>query len=157
MNRIPKQSLAGAWCLVFVGALAGCAGPPVSEDEVRREVALALEAQAEAWNVWDLDAFLATYEEDLLFASSGRLLRGRHRLEQRYRENYGEEGRGVLSFSDLEVILLGPKSALALGRYHLDNAGARSRGQFSLVMRDGPEGWKILHDHTSAEPAPDGP
>lgn len=142
-----------AWPLIL--SLLACATPlveaPQSDQQVQRAIEAALGTQAAAWNRWDLDAFLSTYEEGLLFASSGRLLEGRDLLEARYRENYGEEGRGVLRFSDLRVTRLGPDSALALGRYHLDHEGEESSGQFSLVFRKNEAGWQIYHDHTSAE------
>ena len=32
--------------------------------------------------------------------------------------------------------------------------GAKPGGLFTLIFRKFPEGWKIVHDHTSAEEAP---
>jgi len=147
--RAAAVRLLSAFTMAFV---VSCGTPRADPDgTMRPSIHEALDQQAAAWNRWDLDAFLATYEEDLLFASSGKLLRGRDLLERRYRENYGEEGRGVLSFSDLEITSLGPDAALTLGRYHLQKPEGAAHGQFSLVFRRGEQGWRIFHDHSSAE------
>ena len=83
--------------------------------------------------------------------SGGRLLEGRDRLEERYRTDYPPERRGRLSFSDLRVIRLGPDAALAIGRFHLEQSAGSEHGLFTVVFRRGPDGWRILHDHSSGE------
>jgi ketosteroid isomerase-like protein len=59
---------------------------------------------------------------------------------------------GTLDFSGLEFRFLGPDSALVLGRWHLKRGGETGDigGVFSLVLQRFPEGWRIIHDHTSA-------
>jgi ketosteroid isomerase-like protein len=65
---------------------------------------------------------------------------------------------GVLTFTDIEVRLLPGSCAVAefatvTGRFHLDRTAhgeaKKDDGIFSLVWRKGPQGWKILLDHTS--------
>ena len=57
---------------------------------------------------------------------------------------------GTLDFSGLEFRFLGPDSAL-VRRWHLKGAAdADIGGVFSLVWQRFPEGWRIIHDHTSA-------
>jgi ketosteroid isomerase-like protein len=65
---------------------------------------------------------------------------------------------GTLSYSDLDVRLLPDgcgknEIALVTGKFHLERAahGAAKKddGIFSLVWRKGPQGWKIILDHTS--------
>ena len=57
---------------------------------------------------------------------------------------------GRLRFDDLEVQLLGPDAALARGRWHLVmKDGSEPNGLFTLIVRLFPDGWKIVHDHTS--------
>ena len=65
---------------------------------------------------------------------------------------------GQLAFSDLNIELLGPDSALVRGRWNLqiEKAGAEKEdlgGLFTLILRKKPEGWRIVHDHTSAKQA----
>jgi ketosteroid isomerase-like protein len=57
---------------------------------------------------------------------------------------------GTLTFSDLEIEPLGPDSAVALGRWDLKRANNNPHGRFTLVFRHTPDGWRIVHDHTSA-------
>ncbi len=56
---------------------------------------------------------------------------------------------GQLTFSELEFRFLGPDAALMLGRWHLKREKDDIGGVFSLVWQRFPEGWKIVHDHTS--------
>jgi len=35
-----------------------------------------------------------------------------------------------------------------------DRETAAHRGVFSVVLERRPDGWKVIHDHTSAEPKP---
>jgi ketosteroid isomerase-like protein len=58
---------------------------------------------------------------------------------------------GRLAFSGLEVVVLGPDAALARGRWQLlMSDGKRPGGLFTLILRKLPEGWRIIHDHTSS-------
>jgi ketosteroid isomerase-like protein len=61
---------------------------------------------------------------------------------------------GSLTFSDLEITLIGPDAAVALGRWQLKRAQDQPHGRFTLIFRHLPEGWRIVHDHTSAAPLP---
>jgi beta-aspartyl-peptidase (threonine type) len=38
-----------------------------------------------------------------------------------------------------------------LGRWHLKRAKDAPGGVFTLVFQHFPEGWRIVHDHTSAD------
>jgi ketosteroid isomerase-like protein len=71
---------------------------------------------------------------------------------ERYRKRYLAEGRemGTLQFSDLDVESLGGDSAFVRGAWQLTTAdGKNPHGLFTLIFRRFPEGWKIIHDHTS--------
>jgi beta-aspartyl-peptidase (threonine type) len=58
---------------------------------------------------------------------------------------------GQLKFSDLRIEMLGPESAFVRGSFHLTMSdGKTPHGIFTLVFRRFPDGWKIIHDHTSA-------
>ena len=59
---------------------------------------------------------------------------------------------GTLTFTNLAVRTLNPDIAVVTGNFHLERtAGKREQdsGIFSLVFRKGPDGWKIVLDHTS--------
>jgi ketosteroid isomerase-like protein len=59
---------------------------------------------------------------------------------------------GKLAFSDLEITLLSSDSAVASGRWTLKRANDQPHGRFTLILKRLPEGWRIVHDHTSAAP-----
>jgi beta-aspartyl-peptidase (threonine type) len=114
-----------------------------------------LEMQAEAWNRGDLEGFLAGYwnSPNLTFAGAGGITRGWAAVRERYRRSYpGRGAMGRLTFSDLEITELGPAAVFVLGRWQLERAEDRPGGVFTLIVREFPEGWRIVHDHTSAFP-----
>ncbi len=65
-------------------------------------------------------------------------------------KNYPDRAAmGQLDFSGLEFHFLGTDAALVLGHWHLARAHGDIGGVFSLVWQRFPEGWRIIHDHTS--------
>jgi ketosteroid isomerase-like protein len=112
-----------------------------------------LDAQQAAWNEGNVDAFLEGYwhSSDLTFSGSGGIARGWDGVLARYKKNYPDRATmGQLDFSDLEFHFLGKDAALVLGHWHLSRAQGDIGGVFSLVWQRFPEGWRIIHDHTSA-------
>ena len=59
---------------------------------------------------------------------------------------------GTLTFSDLTVEPLAPDAALARGRWKVEWENRSAGGLFTLLLRKYPDGWRIVHDHTSAAP-----
>lgn len=116
-----------------------------------------LDTQVAAWNRGDIEAFMQGYwkSERTTFAGSGGILRGWQALLQRYRRSYPDRAAmGRLEFRELEISLLAPDSALILGRWRLEREKDSPGGVFTLVARRLPEGWRIVHDHTSAVAPP---
>ncbi len=112
-----------------------------------------LERQDGAWNRGDLDAFMDGYwnSPDLTFFSGNQDRHGWDATLEHYRQRYQAEGRemGHLTFSDLTIELLGPDSAFVRGRWQVITEKETLGGLFTLVFRKKPEGWRIVHDHTS--------
>jgi ketosteroid isomerase-like protein len=114
-----------------------------------------LRTQQEAWNHHDLDGFMAGYwkSADLTFFSGAKQTSGWQGTLDRYRAKYSGPGNemGKLEFSDLRIEILGPNAAFVRGAWHLTMSdGKTPHGIFTLVFRRFPDGWKIVHDHTSA-------
>jgi len=114
-----------------------------------------LERQQEAWNHHDLESIMAGYwnSPELTFFSGAKIYSGWQSTLERYRKTYQSEGRemGKLEFSDLKIEALAPDAALVRGAWHLTMSdGKTPHGWFTLVFRKFPDGWKIIHDHTSA-------
>jgi ketosteroid isomerase-like protein len=152
MRRVIVLMLA---CLC--GGFVACAQSP-AEDEAA--IRAAMKAQAEAWNRADIPAFMQEYEDSPDTTFIGLTLRkGYQPILKRYQENYTtREQMGVLTFNDLDVRLLPDgcgkaEIALVTGKFHLERAAKgeakKDDGIFSLVWRKGPQGWKIVLDHTS--------
>jgi beta-aspartyl-peptidase (threonine type) len=61
---------------------------------------------------------------------------------------------GKLVFQIDTIDPVGADGAVALGTWILTGSPSDGRGIFSLVLERRPEGWRIIHDHTSSAPAP---
>jgi ketosteroid isomerase-like protein len=113
-----------------------------------------LHTQQSAWNRHDLDAFMTGYwnSPDLTFFSGGKEQHGWQATIDRYKATYTSPGHemGTLDFSDLRIEPLGPDAAFVRGAWKLTlSDGKTPHGLFTLIFRKFPDGWKIIHDHTS--------
>ena len=146
-----------ALALSFIGQRRLIPKPAEGREADRQAISAVLNAQQTAWNRGDVDAFLAGYwhSPELTFSGSSGVARGWDGVLTRYKKNYPDRAAmGQLDFSDLEFRFLGPDAALVLGRWHLKRETDDLGGVFTLVWQRFPEGWKIIHDHTSAVAAP---
>jgi ketosteroid isomerase-like protein len=112
-----------------------------------------LDNQVAAWNKKDLEGFMSGYwkSPELTFFGGKEITRGWQATLERYRKKYQSEGKemGTLSFTDLEVQTF-DAMAFARGRWHLKfSDGKTAEGLFSLILKKLPEGWRIVHDHSS--------
>ncbi|HEX6190644.1 MAG TPA: SgcJ/EcaC family oxidoreductase [Pyrinomonadaceae bacterium] len=111
-----------------------------------------LDAQVAAWNRGDLEGYMDGYQRspDIVFISGDRVTRGWKTVLERYKRSYDtREKMGVLTFSDVEITMLGKDTAIVLGRWQL-RAKGEPRGRFTLLFRKTRDGWRIVHDHTSS-------
>jgi uncharacterized protein (TIGR02246 family) len=113
-----------------------------------------LQQQVDAWNRGDVTTFMTTYEDspDTTFVGD-KVEHGYAQILERYRRNYGTPAAmGKLKFSNLEIRVLDTHYAIATGNFHLDRnaaGGGNADGIFSLMLRKGPAGWKIILDHSN--------
>ena len=125
--------------------------PPNSVAEIQS----VLSAQQDAWNRGDIDAFMNGYAQSAstVFVSEDEVRRGWETVRDRYRIRYSDRAKmGTLSFSNIEVTMLSPDAAVVLGLWRLERANDEPHGRFTLIFKRLPEGWRIVHDHTSAAP-----
>ena len=118
----------------------------------REDVMTVLALQAQAWNSGDIQGYMQGYwkSDSLLFTSGGTIQRGWKATLEKYKHSYDtKEKMGKLDFSDLEIYLLSPTSAWVLGHWELQRTTDHPSGVFTLILRKFPDGWKIIHDHTS--------
>ncbi|HEX7960973.1 MAG TPA: nuclear transport factor 2 family protein [Terriglobales bacterium] len=124
--------------------------------QAEQQITATLHAQVEAWNRGDLDGFMHGYwnSPDLTFFSGATVTKGWQPTLDRYRKRYQSAGNemGKLDFDDLQITLFDADSAIVRGRWKLTMSnGKQPGGLFTLILRRKPEGWRIIHDHTSAE------
>jgi ketosteroid isomerase-like protein len=111
-----------------------------------------LSTQQAAWNKGDIDTFMRGYwkSPNVRFISGDKITTGWNETLARYHQRYPTRDRmGQLTFSDLDVTMLGPESALVVGRWKLLRAGDTPHGVFSLTFRKIDGNWVIAVDHTS--------
>lgn len=138
-------------CAVLITALVYAAPGEPSNDAA--EIQSILTAQQEAWNRGDIDAFMNGYARSpsTVFVSEDEVRRGWETVRDRYRAKYSDrEKMGTLGFSEIEVTMLSPDAAVVLGRWRLKRGNDEPHGRFTLIFKHLPEGWRIIHDQTSA-------
>ncbi len=136
--------------LLFAGALFAQQNPAA-------DIPALLDKQADAWNRGDIAGYMETYWKSgrTVFVGSSGVTRGWENVLRRYQKTYpNQRAMGTLSFSDLEVQMLAPDAALALGHWQLKRENDEPGGYFTLVLRKFPQGWRIVHDHSSAVTKP---
>jgi uncharacterized protein (TIGR02246 family) len=144
------RTVAACVLLVLLPTLAVAAEP---DTEARTAIRKLLDDQAAAWNKGDLEGFMKGYwkSDKLTFFSGNTRTAGWDATLERYRKKYQGKGKemGKLTFSEVEIELLGPDAAVVRGRFTLVTAAGKPTGLFTLLLRKLPEGWRIVHDHTS--------
>lgn len=118
------------------------------------EIRKVLDDQQAAWNRGDIPAFMTGYANSAETTFVGTdVSKGYAAVLQRYQKKYASKAAmGTLTFSGVEVRMLGEAHAVAVGRFHLERTaegGGPASGIYSLVFEKTAAGWKIILDHTS--------
>lgn len=150
--------------VLLIAQLANRNGPSANRRQkagIEQSIKHVLVSQVEAWNQGKLEGYMQGYwrSPDLTFFSGGTVTKGWEPTLERYRKRYQGEGKemGHLEFSDLAIDPLGRNAAVVTGKWQLIMSGQKTpdgkqpHGLFTLIFKRMPEGWKIVHDHTSAE------
>ena len=149
-----RRSLVVALVLVLLGVQgASGAGSGAAASGAEKAIRGVLDAQAAAWNRGDLPGFMGGYwrSPELTFYSGNGVTSGWDATLARYQKRYQSPGTemGKLDFSDLEIHPSGDMAWVG-GHWHLKMSGGKDLGGvFTLIFRKFPDGWKIVHDHTS--------
>ena len=144
--------------LLAAWMLSACTGPasssrPEPSPHVADSVRAVLDAQVAAWNRGAVRGFMDGYArtDSLRFVSGGTVRMGWQAALDGYERGYPDaEAMGTLRFDSLDVQVLAPEWAMVFGRWHLQRAADAPNGLFTLLFHKRPEGWRIVHDHTSA-------
>ncbi|HEU5414557.1 MAG TPA: nuclear transport factor 2 family protein [Candidatus Angelobacter sp.] len=124
--------------------------------QLKQGIKHVLISQVDAWNHGNLENFMEGYwrSPELTFFSGATVTKGWEPTLARYQQRYKSAGKemGHLEFQDLDVNLLSRRSAVVTGTWKLTMSdGKTPHGLFTLIFMRFPEGWRIVHDHTSAE------
>ena len=134
---------------LFLSAVSAFAQTDKTTSSIRK----VMDDQAAAWNRGDIDAFMSIgywRSEKLTFVSGTKVTRGWQQTLDNYKKGYNSRAKmGVLTFSDLEISLLGKDAAVVLGSWALKRENDAPGGKFTLTFRKFKEGWRIIMDHTS--------
>jgi uncharacterized protein (TIGR02246 family) len=148
-------------CFLAVYALTGTAAVARGEQQKNAgaitEIRAVLHAQQDAWNRGDIDGFMNGYARSgsTTFVSEDAVRRGWENVRERYLKKYSDRAKmGLLTFSDLEITLVSADAAVVLGHWKLKRTQDRPHGRFTLIFRKTADGWRIVHDHTSAAVPP---
>ncbi len=129
-----------------------CATVALSNESQKQMIASVLDHQVQAWNKGDIAGYMQGYwhSDSLIFTSGGSVNRGWRATLEKYSGKYdSKEKMGTLVFSNMEIFSLSENAAWVLGRWELQRSTDHPHGIFTLVFRRFPDGWKIVHDHTS--------
>src|SRR5689334_12257259 len=147
-----------ALAFAFVIALVACGPKPAPKRAFapadRDAVKALLEMQVAAWNKGDFDGYMAGYARTdwIIFTSGAKIRRGWQTTYDTFRDKYAKDpsAMGKLQFEILSIDPIGADGVVVLGNWTLTNSPADGGGVFSVVLERRPDGWKIIHDHTSA-------
>ena len=145
--------------LMIAPRIANAQAAPAPHAKDRAAITQLITNQQVSWNKGDIDTFVEAYwhSPDLTFSGASGVQRGYEVVREHYKKAYPDRATmGQLDFSDLEFHFMGNDGALVLGHWHLAREKEKGDigGVFSLVWQRFPEGWRIIHDHTSAVPSP---
>ena len=125
-----------------------------STPDIDDEVLEVLVKQKAAWNQGNIDGFMEYYwkSEELTFQSGANRVIGWDALRARYDKNYSGQNMGILQFEDILINILSEDLVLVLGKWEVKQPSETVGGLFTLILQRKPEGWRIIHDHTSSQP-----
>ena len=141
--------------IFFIVLPAMLSAAPAQTQNATAQIRSVLRAQQDAWNRGDIDRFMNGYARSpsTVFVSEDTVRRGWETVRERYLKKYSDRAKmGTLTFSDLDITLLSPDAAVVIGHWSLKRANDQPHGRFTLIFKRLPEGWRIVHDHTSAAP-----
>lgn len=126
--------------------------PPAEAAQVRETLLQAMAGSAAAWNRGDLDGHVALYTDSAAMMTKNGPMVGKQRIRGMLERGFWKEGKPgqQLAFADLAVTPLGPAHAMVTGKCILTGGGQPEYTcRFTTIWEKRPEGWRIIHDHSS--------
>ena len=117
----------------------------------QKDILLVMNKQQTDWNNGDIDAFMQGYwkSEEMMFIGKNGPNYGWQKTLDNYKKSYPTKDKmGYLTFSDVEVKMLGRKYAHVFGKWKLERKEGDLGGIYTLVFQKFKDRWKIISDHT---------
>lgn len=140
-----------------LGFVAGRVSAPnpikISTPETKTAMTAVLTAQQEAWNTGDIEGFMQGYlkSNQLRFASGGDITLGWNETLNRYQKRYSDRTKmGRLQFDIKSVEVFDAHNGQIFGKWTLFRDSDEPNGLFTLHLKKGKDGWKVVSDHTSS-------
>ncbi|MCW5518580.1 nuclear transport factor 2 family protein [Aureitalea sp. L0-47] len=108
-----------------------------------------MKQQEEAWNNFDLEAFMEGYwkSDSLKFFGKSGVTHGWEQTLERYKKGYPDKSNtGTLNFKIEEISPIETKSYYVMGRYYLTRDAGDAEGIFMIIFRKIDGEWKIISD-----------
>ena len=134
-------------CVIFVSCFQN---KPKDKSDGKNDINELLQMQAVAWNQGNIKGFMAGYDhsDSLQFITRRGRTMGWQSVLDNYIKHYPtKKEMGELHFKNLVIKQLSDSLAQAYGNWELKKDSAVG-GNFSLILKNKPEGWKIIIDHT---------
>jgi ketosteroid isomerase-like protein len=123
-----------------------------AQDQDVTAIRKVLEQQQQDWNSGNLEAFMQGYwkSDSLKFISSRGINYGWQATLDGYKKGYPTtEAMGKLTFTIISIEKLSKKSAIVIGKWHLQRTKDEPQGHFTLLWKKTEGRWVIVADHTS--------
>ncbi len=107
---------------------------------------------AHCWNKGDFECFMQTYwkSDSLKFIGGSGITYGWTNTLERYKVGYPTaKERGVLTFNNLMVEVLGKDYCFMIGEWHIQRDTKDIGGHFTLLWKKINGEWLITTDHSS--------
>lgn len=129
--------------LILLLLLAG----PLSAD-TENEIKIAIDYFTEVWSEGDLESLRGYYHPDFVLINQEGIISLAQRMKDLETIAQVGKDRGVLEYSQIKVVPLEDKNAMAYGKLSLKfKDGSSLEGWFTTVFAKTPFGWKALLTH----------
>lgn len=123
---------------------------PEYKNSGKTEILQVLKSQTNEWNKGNIPGFMLGYDnsDSMQFITQRGRTTGYKNVLNRYSKSYpNKAAMGQLSFENLIITPLSDSLSQVYGNWVVKKDTVIS-GNFSLILKNKPEGWKIIIDHT---------
>ena len=137
------------FCIVLIISATSCQGQRLNGIDAVNQI---MQAQEDAWNRGDLEAFMQGYwrSDSLQFIGTRGINRGWQQTLDGYKKGYpNREAMGTLRFEILQYKSIASDAMLVTGKFFLTRSMGDLSGIFTLLFQVKDGKWVIVYDHTS--------